>query len=99
MSLASSLEGLAVDRTFRPVSRDAAAAFAIAVAAALLPFHRAFHFPFALDDYTFLLQAAGLDPAPFLLRRWLSVRGYYELMLHLFGPRPEMWHVLAFLLH
>ena len=79
--------------------RDLAAAAVIAVVATLLPFHRGLVFPFALDDYTFLLQAAGLDPSPFSLRRWLAVSGYYSLWLRLFGPNPLAWHVTSFVLH
>jgi hypothetical protein len=79
--------------------RDIAIAAAIALAAALYPYVRAFQFPFALDDYTFLMQAAGIDPAPFSLRRWMTVRGYYEVMLALAGPRPGAWHAVAFMLH
>jgi len=79
--------------------RDLGVAAAIAVVAALLPFHRGLAFPFSLDDYTFLLQATGLEPAPFSLRRWLAVRGYYSLWLDIFGPNPLAWHVTSFLLH
>jgi hypothetical protein len=79
--------------------RDVAVAAAIALAAALFPYYRAFQFGFALDDYTYLMQAAGFDPAPFSVRRWLAVRGYYEAMLKLAGARPEIWHGVAFALH
>ena len=79
--------------------RDLAVAVAIAAAATLFPYHRGLQFPFALDDYTFLMQAAGFDPAPFALRRWLAVRGYYEAMLAVFGPRVLPWHLVAFGLH
>jgi hypothetical protein len=74
-------------------------AAAVALAATLLPYHRGLHFPFSLDDYTYLFQAAGIDPVQAPLRRWLSVHGWYELMFSLFGPRPLPWHVAAFLLH
>jgi hypothetical protein len=99
MASDSGFDGIRLDQSFRPGAREAAVAFAIALAASLLPFHRAVGRPFALDDYTFLLQAAGIDPAPFTLRRWLSTRAYYEMMLGLFGPRPVPWHLIAFLLH
>src|SRR5262245_36638182 len=79
--------------------RDLWIAAALAAAAGIFPYHRALHFPFALDDYTYLMQAAGIDPASFSLRRWLTVRGYYDVMLHVFGARPEPWHVVAFVLH
>ena len=79
--------------------RDVGLAAAIALVAALLPFHRCFSFPFALDDYTFLYQVAGLEPAPFSLRRWLAVHGWYALLLRLFGPDPRAWHVGSFVLH
>jgi hypothetical protein len=88
--------------TLRPVgwtARDWAVVIAVAAVATLFPYHRGLIFPFALDDYTFLMQAAGLDPAPFSLRRWLTVRGYYEAMLAVFGPHPLPWHVMAFALH
>ncbi len=94
-----SFDGMHVDSSFRPGARDAAIALAIALVASLLPFHHLFRLPFALDDYTFLLQAAGIDPAPFTLRRWLSTHAYYEAMLGVFGPRPLPWHGVAFLLH
>jgi hypothetical protein len=79
--------------------RDVAIVTGIAVVATLFPYHRGLHFPFAIDDYTYLTQAAGLDPAPFSLRRWLAVRGYYEMMLRLFGTRVESWHAVGFALH
>ena len=79
--------------------RDLAVAALVAVAATLIPYHRGLHFPFALDDYTFLMQASGLEPARWSLRRILSTRLYYDLMLHVFGPRPLPWHVVAFTLH
>ncbi|HZM16216.1 MAG TPA: tetratricopeptide repeat protein [Candidatus Krumholzibacteria bacterium] len=71
----------------------------IGVVAALLPFHRGLGFPFALDDYTFLYKAAGFDPAPFEVRRWLTVTGYYTLALRLFGTNLLPWHLVAFALH
>lgn len=79
--------------------RDLAVAAVVALVAALVPFHRALHFPFALDDYTFLMQASGLEPAHWTLRRVLSTRVYYGLMLRAFGPQPFAWHVVAFTVH
>lgn len=79
--------------------RDLAIAIAIAAIATLVPYHRGLQFPFALDDYTYLMQAAGFDPVGFDLRRWLAVRGYFEAMLTLAGPRVEAWHAVAFTLH
>lgn len=79
--------------------RDLGLAAAIALVAALLPFHRAFSFPFALDDYTFLYQVSGLEPAPFSLRRWLAVQGWYALLYRLFGADPRAWHAGSFALH
>jgi len=90
-----------VPGTARPESRwkDGAIAAAVALVAALLPYHRALRFPFSLDDYTYLFQASGLDAAPFTVRRWLAVRGYFELALGLFGPSPVPWHIAGMALH
>ena len=74
-------------------------AAALALVATLVVYHRGLRFPFALDDYTYLYQAAGIDPAPFELRRWLSVRAHYWLALHLFGLSPLPWHLMSFALH
>lgn len=84
--------------TWRPGNGWLVAA-AIAAVATLLAYWRGSSFPFALDDYTYLIPAAGLDvpqPGP---RRWLAVRGYYELGLFLFGPSPAGWHAVNFALH
>jgi len=79
--------------------RDLLLAALVAAVAMLIPFHRGLAFPFALDDYTFLFPAAGLEPTTFTLRRWLVVSGYYDLWLHLFGPNPLAWHLTSFVLH
>jgi hypothetical protein len=78
---------------------DIGVAAAIALVATLIPFHRGFSFPFALDDYTFLYDVSGLEPQPFALRRWLAVHGYYATMLKIFGPHVLAWHVVSFVLH
>jgi hypothetical protein len=83
----------------RAAAWPVAVAAAIAAVACLVPFHRGLRFPFALDDYSFLMPAAGLEEVPFSLRRWLSVRGYYEAALALFGPTPLEWHLVGFALH
>lgn len=83
-----------------PIGRRDLALFAgIAVVAALIPFYRSFHFPFALDDYTYLMQVSGIEPARPVLRRVLATRLYYLAMLRLFGPHPTPWHVVAFVIH
>lgn len=74
-------------------------AAAIAVVATLLAYSRGLRFPFALDDYTYLIPAAGLEAPAAGLRRWLAVRGYYELGLAAFGPSPAGWHAVNFALH
>ncbi len=79
--------------------RDLGIAAAVAVVATLLPFHRGLGFPFSLDDYTFLYQVSGLEPAPFALRRWLAVHGWYEIWYRCFGPDPRVWHAGSFALH
>ncbi|UCE01754.1 MAG: hypothetical protein JSW67_10815 [Candidatus Latescibacterota bacterium] len=79
---------------------DLAIAAAVATVAALIPYHRALGFSFALDDYTFLFRAAGIDPDPFTLRRVLATRLYYELGYELFGVSSTLaWHLVSFLLH
>ena len=79
---------------------EALVAVGIGLVAALIPFHRALGFPFALDDYTFLFKAAGIDPSPFQVRRWLTVTGYYELGLALFGTKNLLsWHLVSFVVH
>lgn len=79
--------------------RDMLVAVLVAGIGMLIPFHRGLAFPFALDDYTFLFPAAGLEPSTFSLRRWLAVTGYYGLWLRLFGPQPLAWHLTSFVLH
>ena len=72
----------------------------MALVATLLAYHRGLHFSFALDDYTYLFRAAGIDAAPFELRRWLTVRVFYELGLRLFGVDSTLrWHLLTWTLH
>lgn len=78
---------------------EAIVAAGIGLVAAFLPYYRALGFPFALDDYTFLFKAAGIDPAPFQIRRWLTVTGFYELGLALFGTNVLPWHLVSFALH
>jgi hypothetical protein len=78
---------------------DVAAAVVLAGVATLIAYPRGLHFPFALDDYTYLMPAAGLEPAVTGIRRWLAIRGWYEAGLRLFGPAPFGWHVLAYALH
>ena len=78
---------------------DVVVAGVLAVLATLLAFPRGLHFPFGLDDYTYLMPAAGLEPVAGGNRRWLAGRGWYELCLRLFGPVPLGWHVLAYALH
>src|SRR5262249_11294113 len=49
--------------------------------------------------YTYLMQASGIEPAAIGLRRLLSTRVYYTIMLRAFGPHPMPWHVAALAIH
>ena len=74
-------------------------ALGLAALGAVAVYHRAFGFFFALDDYTYLFRAAGIDPDPFSMRRLLAVRAYYNAGYHLLGLHPFAWHVVAFVVH
>lgn len=78
---------------------DVTAAAVLAILATLVAYPRGLQFPFALDDYTYLMPAAGLEPVTGGIRRWLAVRGYYELCLRMFGPQTLGWHLLAYAVH
>jgi tetratricopeptide repeat protein len=83
-----------------PAKRELLVPLAIAVVAMLVVYHRGLVFPFALDDYTYLYRAAGIDPDPFSLRRLLSTRVFYKVGYELFGvSSPVPWHIVAFVLH
>jgi hypothetical protein len=75
-------------------------AAAIATTVTIIAYHRGLGFSFALDDYTFLFRAAGIDPDPFTLRRILGTRLYYKLGYELFGVSSTLpWHLCSFALH
>jgi hypothetical protein len=83
-----------------PTRSELLAPLAIAAVAMLVVYHRGLVFPFALDDYTYLYKAAGIDPDPFTLRRLLSTRVFYKVAYTLFGvSSPVPWHIVAFGVH
>jgi hypothetical protein len=96
-----SIETLAIGPTLAApgVRHGVLWALGLAALGAVAVYHRAFGFFFALDDYTYLFRAAGIDPDPFSMRRLLGVRMYYNAGYQLLGLHPFGWHVVAFVVH
>jgi len=54
---------------------------------------------FSLDDFEFLLRAAGIDAWPDRFRRPLSTQLYFEAAWSLFGTKIWPYHLVNLLLH
>jgi len=67
--------------------------------ASLLLYRPVFDVFFSMDDLLFLRQAAGLAPWPDTLGRLVSSRGFFTAAWHLFGARPELYHLVILVLH
>ncbi len=71
--------------------------FILLLALALyLPALRVF---FSLDDFRFLLRAAGFENYPDSFRRLVSIRLFFGAAWRLFGTTPWLYHLVVLVLH
>ncbi len=83
---------------FRKLSPDASFFLALVLLAVAL-YVPAFGIFFSLDDFEFLLRAAGHEPWPEGLRRLISTRLFFEAGWSLFGERAGYYHGVQLALH